>query len=68
MYPEKSIVDINKMILGFHFIIIVMRVSTMDLPEEYSEGIPYGMNLRFSFKVQMLHLFDSDSEESLLWR
>lgn len=47
---------------------IVMRVSTMDLPEEYSEGIPYGMNLRFSFKAQMLHLFDSDSEESLLWR
>jgi hypothetical protein len=45
---------------------VVLRVPTIDLPEEYRGGIPYGTEIRFAFPSALLHLFSAETEQSLL--
>jgi multiple sugar transport system ATP-binding protein len=45
---------------------VVMRVATIDLPDEYHGGIPYGTPLHFTFPGELVHLFSKETEENLL--
>ena len=45
---------------------VVIRTPTVDLPVEYRGGVPYGTKLRFTFSPSLIHLFDPESEKSLL--
>jgi multiple sugar transport system ATP-binding protein len=45
---------------------VVLRVPTVDLPEEYRGGIPYGTEIHFAFPSALLHLFSAETEQSLL--
>ena len=45
---------------------VVMRIQTTDLPVEYRSGVPYGTKLAFTFRSQLIHLFDPTTERSLL--
>ena len=44
----------------------VIRTPTVELPAEYRGGVPYGTKLRFTFSPSLIHLFDPESEKSLL--
>ena len=46
---------------------VVMRIQTTDLPEQYRGGVPYGTKLNFTFRPQLIHMFDPTSEKSLLF-
>ena len=46
---------------------VVMRIQTTDLPEQYRGGVPYGTKLNFTFRPQLIHMFDPASEKSLLF-
>jgi multiple sugar transport system ATP-binding protein len=45
---------------------VVMRVATMDLPEQFHGGVPHGTKLAFSFPGALVHLFHKDTEENLI--
>ena len=45
---------------------VVIRTPTVELPAEYRGGVPYGTKLRFTFSPSLIHLFDPESEKSLL--
>ena len=45
---------------------VVIRTPTVELPAEYRGGVPYGTKLRFAFSPSLIHLFDPESEKSLL--
>ena len=45
---------------------VVLRVPTMDLPEELRGGITYGAEMSFTFRPDAIHLFDPASEKNLL--
>ena len=45
---------------------MVIRIPTTDLPSQYQGGIPYGTVIHFGFPVGLLHLFNRDTELSLL--
>ena len=45
---------------------VVIRTTTVELPAEYRGGVPYGTKLRFTFSPSLIHLFDPESEKSLL--
>ena len=45
---------------------VVIRTPTVELPAEYRGGVPYGTKLRFTFSPSLTHLFDPESEKSLL--
>ena len=45
---------------------VVMRIQTTDLPAQYRSCVPYGTKLTFSFRDQLIHLFDPESERNLL--
>jgi hypothetical protein len=45
---------------------VVMRVATMDLPEQFHGGVPHGTKLAFSFPGTLVHLFHKDTEENLI--
>ena len=45
---------------------VVIRTPTVELPAEYPGGVPYGTKLRFTFSPSLIHLFDPESEKSLL--
>ncbi|NCE64565.1 sn-glycerol-3-phosphate ABC transporter ATP-binding protein UgpC [Pseudoflavonifractor sp. 524-17] len=45
---------------------VVLRVPTTDLPEEQRGGIPYGTEVYFTFRSDLLHLFNVSTEENLL--
>lgn len=45
---------------------VVLRIPTTDLPVEHRGGIPYGTEVNFTFKPELLHLFDPASEKNLL--
>ncbi len=44
----------------------VIRIPTTDLPQQYRAGVPFGANIRFSFPPELMHLFDKETEQSLL--
>ena len=46
---------------------VVMRIQTTDLPEQYRGGVPYGTKMNFTFRPQLIHMFDPESEKSLLF-
>ncbi len=45
---------------------IVLRIPTTDLPAEYRAGIPYGQEVRFTFRPELVHLFDPETEKNLI--
>ena len=45
---------------------VVIRTPTVELPAEYRGGVPSGTKLRFTFSPSLIHLFDPESEKSLL--
>jgi multiple sugar transport system ATP-binding protein len=45
---------------------VVMRVATIDLPDHFHGGIPYGTKLSFSFPGALVHLFNKETEENLI--
>ena len=44
---------------------VVMRISTIDLPDMYKDSIPFGTRLKFTFHSEMMHLFDPATEQTL---
>ena len=46
---------------------VVLRIPTMDLPEEHRAGIPYGTEIRFAFRPELIHLFDPQTEKNLMY-
>ena len=46
---------------------VVMRIQTTDLPEQYRAGVPYGTKMNFSFRPELVHMFDPETEKSLLF-
>lgn len=45
---------------------VTIRVPVTDLPEQYRSGIPFGADVNFTFSPELVHLFDPETEESLL--
>lgn len=45
---------------------VVLRIPTTDLAEEYRGGISYGTEILFTFRDDLIHLFDPDSGSNLL--
>ena len=46
---------------------VVLRVPTTDLPEEHRAGIPYGTEINFTFRPELIHLFNPETERNLLY-
>ena len=46
---------------------VVMRIPTTDLPAEHRAGIPYGTEINFTFRPELIHLFDPETEKNLLY-
>ncbi len=46
---------------------VVLRVPTVDLPEEHRAGIPYGTEITFTFRPELIHLFNPETECNLLY-
>ena len=46
---------------------VVMRIQTTDLPAQYHGGVPYGTKMNFTFRPQLIHMFDPATEKSLLF-
>ena len=45
---------------------VVMRIQTTELPAQFRAGVPYGTKMGFTFRSQLIHLFDPTTEKSLL--
>ena len=45
---------------------VVLRVPTTDLPPEHRSGIPYGAEVHFTFRPELVHLFDPETERNVL--
>jgi multiple sugar transport system ATP-binding protein len=45
---------------------VVLRVPTTELSDEYRAGIGYGTKVHFTFRGDLIHLFDPETELSLL--
>jgi multiple sugar transport system ATP-binding protein len=45
---------------------VVLRVPTTVLPKESKAGIPFGTPVHFTFRSDLIHLFDPESEKNLL--
>ena len=45
---------------------IVLRIPTTELPPEHRSGIPYGAEVNFTFRPELIHLFDPQTEKNLL--
>ena len=46
---------------------VILRIPTLDLTEERRAGLTYGSKLWFTFPEKVTHLFDPETEESLLF-
>ena len=46
---------------------VVLRVPTVDLPEEHRAGIPYGTEINFTFRPELIHLFNPENDLNLLY-
>ena len=46
---------------------VVLRIPTTELPEEHRAGIPYGTDINFTFRPELIHLFDPQTEKNLLY-
>ena len=45
---------------------VVLRVPTTDLPAEHRGGIQYGTEVLFTFRPDLIHLFNPESERNLI--
>jgi len=45
---------------------VVLRVPTTELASEHKSGFAYGDQVRFTFRGDLIHLFDPETEENLL--
>ena len=45
---------------------IVLRIPTTDLPPKHHGGIPYGTEVHFAFRPELIHLFYPESELNLV--
>ena len=45
---------------------VVLRIPTTDLPAEHRAGIPYGTEINFAFRPDLIHLFNPESERNLI--
>lgn len=69
----KGVVDVSEMMGSeVHLHVnasgkdVVLRVPTTDLPEEHRGGINYGTQVHFTFRNDLLHLFNPETEANLL--
>ena len=46
---------------------IILRLPTIDLSDEQRAGLTYGNKLYFTFASKVVHMFDPQTEESLLF-
>jgi len=46
---------------------VVLRIPTTDLPAEHRNGIPYGTTVNFTFRPELIHLFDPETEKNLIY-
>ena len=45
---------------------VVLRVPTTELANEHKSGFAYGSQVHFTFRSDLIHLFDPETEENLL--
>ena len=45
---------------------VVLRVPTTELPREHKAGVPFGTQVYFSFRPELIQLFDPKTENTLL--
>ena len=45
---------------------VVLRVPTTELPKEFANGIPYGSDIHYSFRPDLMHLFNKETENNLI--
>ena len=45
---------------------VVLRIPTTDLPEEHRGGFRYGAEINFTFRSDLIHLFDPETNNNLL--
>ena len=45
---------------------VVLRVATVDLPDSFRAGIPYGTTINFTFPGELVHMFDKETEKNLI--
>ena len=45
---------------------VVLRVPTTELSAEHKAGISYGTEVHFTFRRDLIHLFDAETEQNLL--
>ncbi len=45
---------------------VVLRVPTQDLPKEFANGIPYGVEINYEFRPSCMHLFNKETEKNLI--
>jgi multiple sugar transport system ATP-binding protein len=45
---------------------VVLRVPTTELPSEHRGGIPYGTQVHFTFRPDLIHLFNPENEQNLI--
>ena len=45
---------------------VVLRVPTTELANEHKSGFAYGSQVHFTFRSDLIHLFDPEAEENLL--
>jgi multiple sugar transport system ATP-binding protein len=46
---------------------VVLRIPTIELPTEYRAGIPHGVEVHFTFRPELIHLFDSETQKNLIY-
>jgi len=46
---------------------VILRIPTIDLTPEQRKSLVSGNSLHFSFASKVMHLFDPQTEESLLF-
>ena len=46
---------------------IILRLPTIDLTDEQRAQLTHGNKLSFTFTSKVIHLFDPETEESLLY-
>ena len=46
---------------------VVLRIPTVELPAEHRAGIPYGTEIHFTFRPELVHLFDPQTEKNLMY-
>ena len=45
---------------------VVLRIPTTELSAEHKSGIKYGAEVHFTFRGELIHLFDKETEQNLL--